>query len=227
MKESGVKETPLPFRAGMVRGILEDRKDTTRRLVKPQPRVVHALYDDATISTNLLFRRKDQRIRCPYGKPGDRLWVKETYVLEETGREYEARRPSDRPWQETEDGAVLVPHYRATDPEPHIVPWDAIDGEDDRTRWKSSLFMPKWVARIWLEVVSVGVERLQSITDIDAMAEGAEIGAYYSGATRMPTTYREAFEDLWNSIHGSGAWELNPWLWVIKFRRIKAPWEGK
>ena len=74
-----MKEHPILFSGKMVRAILDDRKTRTRRVIKPQPKIIHALYSDASIATERIFRRAHQRIHCPYGQPGDHLWVRETW----------------------------------------------------------------------------------------------------------------------------------------------------
>jgi hypothetical protein len=172
-------------------------------------------------------------------------------VLEDT-REYHEERtlPIDgRPIKECRDNGDwgnydLIPHYRAADPEPHIVPWEVFDNPhkyegDDRTRWKSSIFMPRWASRLTLIVTGVKVERLQDISEEDAKAEGifarSDIGDdqahdvwtwerdgwRYSDGWRYPTP-RKAFSDLWDSIHGEKAWEANPFVAAISFRVIKS-----
>jgi len=151
--------------------------------------------------------------------------VRATFVLEETGTEYEARRPTDgRPWKECEDGTILIPHYRATDAEPHIVPWDRIDGDDDRTRWTPSIFMPRWASRITLEVASVRLERLHAITEDDARAEG--FPSPPGANVNYPDRARYWFQSLWESINGAGSWAKNPRVWVVEFKRLDGKLEA-
>lgn len=175
------KEKPIIFSAPMVRAILEGRKSMTRRIVKPQPNVIHAIHPDASITTNLIFSKGDQRIHCPYGVPGDRLWVKETFM-----------------------GTKDCLSYRATDPRQVI--------EFGFDKWTPSIFMPRRASRITLEIVSVRVERIQGISVDDIYCEGCPI-ADEQGAAHW-------FLSLWQSIHGHGSWEQNPWVWVIEFGRI-------
>lgn len=143
-----MKEHPILFSGPMVRAILDGRKTQTRRVVNPQPKVVHDFYPDGTLETERLFRNGG-RIRCPYGVLGDRLWVRETCYLTAGG----------------DDG------------EPMCVPpvSYAADGPVSRERYpfvRASIHMPRWASRITLEVVDLAVQPLQTISKQDAIAEG-------------------------------------------------------
>ncbi len=135
---------------------------------------------------------------CPYGQPADRLWVRECFAL--TGPEL-----NDQP------GFV----YRATDPD-----WQIMEG----FRWTPSIQMPRIASRITLEIVSVRVERVQDISEADALAEGCDgdcpIG-YIPAHSAAPYGYH--FAQLWDSIYGTTdyAWTANPWVWVVEFRRVQ------
>jgi hypothetical protein len=188
---------PIIFSAPMVRAILQEiempgaGKTQTRRVLR----------DGAP---------------PPYTK-GDLLWVRETFVIEEN---IEYRRheheplPTDRPIKVHDYGpdwgkGDLIPHYRATEPEPHIVSDAAFAAGDDRTRWTSPHFMPKWASRITLDVLDVRIERLRAICEDDARREG--VGAV------------EEFAELWDSLNvnrdgGAYGWEKNPFVTVITFR---------
>lgn len=184
------------FSGPMVRAILAGRKTQTRRFCKLNPAYCERWKDEPAE----MWARE-----CPYGKPGDRLWVRETFVIEE---------------------AKAVPHYRATEPEPHLVPMDA-DAFDDRTRWRPSIYMPRWASRITLELTQVRVERLQAIGEDDARAEGIlfdehlggwcydEEGRGFHGGSAV-----RAYEALWCAIHGPASWAANPWVWALTFRRL-------
>ena len=163
------KERPILFSAQMVRAIIAGTKTQTRRAIKTP--------------------EKYQGIRecgfcCPYGQPGDRLWVRETFC--------------------TEKGGTV--HYRADG-------WQYEDAPNNG--WKPSIFMPRKLSRITLEVVSVIAERLQEISETDAIAEGCHVGI---GAGNWRNA-RHRYRELWNVINGAGSWEENPWVWVIKFNR--------
>lgn len=190
------------FSGPMIRAILDGTKSQTRRVVKPQPNVVHAIYSDASIQTNLLFRRADQHIHCPYGKAGDSLWCRETWGIVDTLNN--------------------IPIYRADiepdDPTQHLKWLDTV-----WRHWKPSIHMPRAYSRINLEVVSVRVERVQDITEEDAEAEGMAQWAKAS-CSRLPEDElyaRSYFELAWNSINGKRyPWDSNPFVWVIEFRKV-------
>lgn len=219
-----MKECPILFSAPMVRALLEGRKTQTRRRVKLPKSLVGGdlarAWPDKMfgVTPGLHVPMPDesvQRLRNPWDWPEPcRLWVRETFCLENTG-DYHGDHdvPSDgRPIQKYEDGDGdywLIPHYRATEPEPHIVPYRC-DADDDKTRWTPSIFMPRWASRITLEITGVRVERLQDISEADALEEGV----------RSQIKYSAAFADLWESINGPTSWDANPWVWVIEFRKL-------
>ena len=227
-------ERPILFSGHMVQAILEGRKTQTRRAVSEKRGLLAYIQRALSFGAPVLHR-------CPYGKPGDRLWVRESFCFEGS-LEYsmhESQYPRDgRPTKPEEEfggeggsHGWLVPWYRATDGEPNIVPEGLEDSSDDRTRWKPSIHMPRWASRITLEVTEVRVQRLQDISEEDAKAEGvakpypcdhsrqscAEIGC-------LGPTHKANFCDLWDSINGKrqgAAWADNPWVWVVSFKRAK------
>lgn len=176
-----------------VRALLDDRKTETRRLVEPQPNVVHSIHEDASITTNLIFRRGGQRIKCPYGKPGDVLWVRENFRV-----------------SSAHDGLPMA----------DVPPSDSVEYAVDQERVltgraRLSVFMPRWAARIFLEVQEVRMERLQDISEEDARAEGIEWDA-----RMFPMAYY--FKEYWNRLAKPGQrWEDNPCLWVVKFKKLE------
>lgn len=190
-----MKERPILFSAPMVRAILDGTKTQTRRVVKipgvmphtsfvithPEEEIIR--FDDGTFHY-LSTAAMSGPYACPYGQPGDRLWVRETWGL--------ARQQFDH---ESRDVVYRADTQR---PEP-----------DDR--WRSSIHMPRWASRILLEVTDVRVQRLQDITEADVVAEGV--------STPGPFAVHH-FMDLWNSINGTGAWNANPWVWALSFRRV-------
>jgi len=189
-----MKERPILFNGEMVRAILDGRKTQTRRLVKPQPRVVHSIHSDASITTNRIFRKGDQRIHSPFGTIGDRLWVRETFSCME-------RKPV----------AGCEVAYRA---DGESLVWEP---------WTPSIHMPRWASRINLEITGVRVERVQEISDDDAESEGVDLrrlcGCVEGCATCDDRSPSEVFRDLWQSIYAN--WDANPWVWVYEFRRMK------
>lgn len=214
-------ERPILFSAPMIRAILAGTKTQTRRAVKPQPTHPHfggrlpfmLLPDDEGEGLYLHSSCLGQAIRCRYGRPGDRLYVRETWAVP---HRYDHLGPSNIP-------TLGVPtHYAAT---------------EDRggQLWRPSIHMPRWASRITLEVTGVCVERLADISDADAIAEG--IGSrkvsenesrwlnYMApdDAGKAEGTYgdpRHSFWSLWESINGRPSRDANPWLWVVEFRRV-------
>ncbi|MCL2076305.1 MAG: hypothetical protein FWH15_07705 [Betaproteobacteria bacterium] len=179
-----MNEKPINFPDEMVRAILSGAKTQTRRIIKPQP-------------TGVPFRESYDLSSpvCPYGRPGDYLWVRETW----------AKPP----------GYICL--YRA-------------DGEPTTPalKWRPSIHMPRGAARILLEITDVRVERLRDISEADARAEGIVDGGCLTcgesepcGCANPQPIPSEGFIRLWEAIYGQGAWNADPWVWVISFRRIK------
>jgi len=195
------KEHPIIFNGPMVRAILAGRKTQTRRVMKPQPDP-DGKVDVGEIGSTRGFAYvrgsrggRCTKIPCPYGQPGDRLWVRETWALTDQAGYHEADA-----W----------PVYRADDPD-----WETMEG----WRWRPSIHMPRWASRITLEITDVHVERLQDISAGDAAAEGVD-GVVSVAITHDPVPSRNAFRVLWDSINAKRGygWDANPWVWVIEFR---------
>lgn len=226
-----MKERPIIFSAPMVRAILSGAKTQTRRVVKPQPfdrswsRHDHRIgytTDDEGIDLYAYSKSEggEWHARCPYGKPGDRLWVRETWRYTASTLE------ESRAITEDITGGIAV-DWRAT----YIgdcmkqLGFSREDAEmaDDFETWRPSIHMPRWASRITLEIVGVRVERLQDISEADCIAEGiaSAPGGWWSGATGQSSpTPVGAYALLWESINGPGSWALNPWVWVIEFKRL-------
>jgi len=199
-----MKERPILFSAPMVRAILDGSKTQTRRTVKPEH--VSAYHDGVPA----LFKR------FPYGKPGDRLWVRETFTVvgydEDRDQILGKAGPPDEPWW------GVRPKGKAS----------LLSG-----KWRPSLFMPRWASRITLEVTGVRVERLQDISEEDAIAEGVghELDEAYNAAEHAQiggcplqagTPAQHAYAVLWESINGPGSWDKNPWVWCVNLMAIKS-----
>ncbi len=186
-----MKERPILFSAPMVRAILDGRKTQTRRVVKHQP-----IPPDA--------------FPCPYGQPGDRLWVRESFQpIHADGVERE-----DTDWG---TGKGYACHYPATD---EIIEW--VDGDDKITsRCKPSIHMPRWASRINLEITGVRVERLQEISGMDAMCEGVHVPPNLPNDWAKLEFARHEFYHLWASINGEKSWASNPWVWVVGFKLVE------
>jgi hypothetical protein len=198
-----VKARPILFSAEMVCALLAGTKTQTRRIVKPQPPcgceyVINGAYNAALchsierpeVWVPPTARSVDHRLPCPYGQPGDRLWVKET-------------------WCELDDGVDRPIAYRADN-------WTECPSADGK--WRPSIFMSRAASRITLEITAVRVERLQEISEADAKAEGCIVDPWHYPCSLTPG--KSTYCTLWESINGPGSWEANPWVWVIEFRRI-------
>lgn len=232
-----MKERPIPFNGEMVRAILDGRKTQTRRVVKPQPRGIWG--SGVALPGNSLGVRSDafhvhanvqsesRHLYCPYGKPGDRLWVRETVadVNSEMGPTLLYR--ADEAMIGWEDFSEVFDKDFGAGPSFNygVYPgmknkwavWHSdIDSKDDGGKWTPSIHMPRWASRINLEIKAIRVERLQEISEEDAKAEGIKPLSPISGPL-----YKEQFADLWESINGALSWDANPWVWVIEFEMIK------
>jgi hypothetical protein len=221
-----VRERPILFSAPMVRALLDGTKTQTRRLVKPQPFEwqpnAWSWPGQFTVEPPHTWRvawrgRESEYMHryCPYGQPGDQLWVRETFALEWPD--------VDRPDDEEEFRRWVKPHYAATDPKP-----DLVNSVTERPLgWRPSIFMPRWASRIQLEATGVRVERLQDISEDDARAEGVEAHdddgvTYYGPLNHGHASARVAFSVLWDSLNAErGPWASNPWVWCISFKRVK------
>lgn len=192
-----MKQRPILFSTPMVQAILAGRKTQTRRVVKePKGFVGNWLFQ------NIEYVRS--RVQCPYGKPGDVLWVRES-------------------WQH---GGMLTsgPGYV----------YKSGNYPKGMIKWKPSIHMPKDACRIWLEIVSVRVERLNEISDSDALAEGIEtwfdtlfqenrFRDYVNDTDRGYRFPTSSFFSLWSKINGEQSLNSNPFVWVVEFKQINKP----
>lgn len=224
-----VRERPILFSAPMVRAILAGKKSQTRRIVKAEHLAEaedwvfdpnRGEWESGEWSSGQGVGAHVEYVRCPYGVPGDRLWVRETFGASVdwpdalTLPEYEGGHDPDRLLYRADEPRNLTKHYG--------IPWD-------RVTWRPSIFMPRWASRITLEVTDVRVERLNGITEEDAEREGiSRTGQYFDGAAhgvkgtpRAFASARDAFVDLWESINAPRVtWASNPWVWVVSFKRV-------
>ncbi|WP_436590155.1 hypothetical protein [Pseudomonas aeruginosa] len=204
------RERPILFNEQMVRAILEGRKTVTRRVMKPQPDFLGSMVDP-----NTPFKTLDAglhaRITCPYGEPGDRLWVREAWAAD---AQVDAIAPRDFSQGE--------PIWYPADFSVRQTGCSMIS----KGRGRPSIHMPRWASRILLEITAVRVERLQDISEEQALAEGvhgepcdharqacSDIGCWGD-------TAKGAFGFLWEQLNGAGAWQANPWVWVVEFKRV-------
>lgn len=227
-----MKERPILFSGPMVRALLAGTKTQTRRVVKPAPQTVRnhrsAVWDGDPAELMKLLTTAGRR--CPYGQPGSRLWVRETYFA--WGRwetRFSAKKGRDE-WHfvdlTLEAGKSHL--YAANGQQPQPMGGKRHKGGVTPTWWKRpAIFMPRAASRITLEVTGVRVERLQDISEADALAEGIvqlrdggfglPAGEHYHAADP-----RISYWSLWEHINGTGSVEANPWVWVVEFRRLEA-----
>lgn len=153
--------------------------------------------------------------QAPYGQPGDRLWVRESFApVDGTGHKCSTR---DAAFVVLSDGAQV---YRDGDVYPPLPEYQR--GAFDGIKWRPSIHMPRWASRITLEVISVRVERLQDISEKDARAEGVEAPEAEFGGFDNP--HSVAFRNLWDSINAKRApWASNPWVRCVEFKRVEVP----
>lgn len=224
------RERPILFSGAMVLAILAGKKTQTRRIISHDARGAdQVLWTD---KARLWPGREDEPyvgwvaqvhklnglylpLTCPYGQPGDRLWVRETW--------YPAFR---RDGKKTGVGAGVV--YRADDGTHRLSLGWTPNGKGGG--WKPSIHMPRWASRLTLEVVSVRAERLNAISEDDCRAEGCggwEVQAPYDGGVIDWQTAREDFAETWNRINGEGAWLRNPWVWAVEFNPLPARGAGR
>lgn len=201
-----MKERPILMSAPMVRAILSDTKTQTRRVAK-----IGATFGSVSVGHyspapeehvppvfGALFRNNetgaDQLLSSPYGQPGDRLWVREAFAKNEV-----------LPVEHRASGGWI---YRADLNDRGVTRYSA--------RWTPSIHMPRAASRLTLEITDVRVERLNDISEADARAEGVTLkgGQGYEGWAK------QEYMALWESINGPCSWAMNPWVWVVEFRRV-------
>ena len=232
---SGI-ERPILFCGSMVRAIIDGRKTQTRRVIKPPRKafefnsvfrgVGDGMWHIADIDQPMGEPAEcwnETEITCPYGEPGDRLWVKETWAILDGNRHFQGSVERAEDLFIARRGNI---HWKADALTPNIGPW------------RPSIFMPRWASRIILEIVNIRAEKIQCISDADAIANGIErIGGaaclnpwtnYLKGKPGEMkyncSSPRRSFQTLWDSINKTRGykWEANPWVWVIALRRLPA-----
>lgn len=243
------KGKPIIMSQPMVMAILENRKTQTRRIIKPQPEVnehgnLRGEWIDKPLAGLLLHKPQDIVIHCPYGKIGDRLWVRETwqfanwtedgdpYIMYKSDGKVSIKRHMPDDWADKVSEIFTVLSCPSN---------YSIDEKASDRRWRSPFYMPRWASRINLEITNIGVERLQDISEEDAIAEGLkaitkdgktikygipdldglpgtdDTGWSWQDWCKNPV---DAYKKLWESTSGDGSWDLNPYVWVVSFRRI-------
>jgi len=236
-----MKERPILFSGEMVRAILDGRKTQTRRVMNPQLKSID--YEVNFVSTKVdALPFPDGKVclpggpassgypslaeYCPFGKPGDRLWVRETWY-------------DDLMARSISDGIEGI-YYRADGECCEQIP-ECQCADGGKPKWRPSIFMPRWASRLTLEITRVRVERLQDISEEDAKAEGFEPIIFDEfdiaeimfndpdcqeaevleilGPGQIPA--KADFSLLWDKINGKKhPWASNPWVWVISFKPL-------
>lgn len=201
-----MKQRPIIMSVESVQAILDGRKTQTRRVVKNNPKNIFKFNCTKLIEKGLEFfgfcgedkRVISKHIKCPYGKKGDRLWVKESF------HKYE------------EDGEHIV-YKNPKEPTRVFKRFESYEVG----KWNSPLFMPRSLSRLTLEITNIRVERLQDITEDDAIAEGIKPLLVPPDGGSQP--YVEGYRYLWDKLNAKRgySWESNPFVWVIEFRRLE------
>lgn len=216
-----MRERPIIFNGEMVRAVLDGRKAQTRRIInwrgldeglnlqfsglraseEPNGWVIES-------NSRTSSEWRCQPTPCPFGAVGDRLWVRETF----------------RVHSRATDVATLV--YKASEQQSwtqqtHRVPIEKCNKPAVVDTWTPSIHMPRWASRITLEITGVRVERLNSMTEKDALAEGCLGGHDSIPGYQYSATPHEHFHHVWQSIYGADSWQANPWVWVIEFKRVE------
>ncbi len=198
-----MRERPIIFSAPMVRAILAGSKTQTRRVIRKPERF-----------TNI----RECGFCCKIGQPGDRLWVRETWqadpIIDDTW--------ASTAWSGCKDSRIADLPERFRHPRYVNFRADWLHGE---IRWRPAIHMPHWASRITLKVTDVRVERLQAISESDAVAEGLSRSSdgfawHVEDDRHRAADPRESYASLWETINGAGSWDANPWVWVVEFKRL-------
>ncbi|HDL7100148.1 TPA: hypothetical protein PXM79_002939 [Yersinia enterocolitica] len=216
-----MNEKPILFNAEMVNAILSGRKTQTRRIMKVQPQVTEqrlrelgAWQDGFNLSqqVNAAFQAGFIDVSCPLGVIGDQLWVRETFQ----GPLFDYEQMESY----LEDSAKFEsPEYCVYRADGNTAP-EFVDADDNlHCKWRPSIHMPRWASRINLLITGVRVERLNTISTGDAMAEGYPAEREATGGSLDAWLW---FRDLWDGIYLDNTFEVNPWCWVIEFERMEA-----
>lgn len=210
-----MKERPILFSAPMVRALLNGTKTQTRRAIKPEWWRCLDPEDEDDRAAALK--------QCPYGAPGDRLWVKETWCSAYARGCFGVMSRADGSFRQTGKRAEKGPHFDGGSPQPNPL-----------VKWRPSIFMPRWASRITLELTEVRIQRLWGISEMDAIAEGVEDVSPdperwsrwrdYFPEREAPKgsfpTARQSFLSLWESINGTKSVAADPWVWALTFKRV-------
>lgn len=214
------KERPILFNSEMVRAILDGRKTQTRRVMRRQPDAVERFkHGEETTDTDAQYAVlrcyntpkffkgcnsgwfADAKYKTPFNEfnVGDHLWVRETFaVVPESAYRHSQIVQTISP-DDAEKAAIYKQNFNLS---------------SSGLKWKPSIHMPRWAARILLEITKIRVERLNDISEADCLKEGI-------GSPLLRDCKKPKFMDLWKSVYGEAAWDENPWVWVVEFKVIE------
>ncbi len=229
-----MKEKPILMTSDLVLATLKGRKTQTRRIVKnwDEYQYVDQLEDNWRFSWDAPGVVGFEYVDCPYGVPGDRLWVRERHKLwteefpdepDEMGDIANINKAEFVRWAATprigrrrwvSDGTTdNITYLDKSTPIANAPKFDA--------PWRPFIHMPRWACRLVLEVVSVRVERIRDIGLDDIEKEGVSCNYCCPLSLHDAAKYREKFKALWNNINGPNSWDANPWVWVVEFKRVE------
>jgi hypothetical protein len=209
-----MKERPILMSGPLVLATLADRKWKTRRVIVPQPPRQLFLVDQNDFNTWVLASRDNPNkpdwsfsIHCPYGRVGDRLWVRETWAYV-PATAYRASAGVQQTADPTDPDHAAI--YRAG--------WDR---SNPGTRWRPSIHMPRWASRLIVEITDIQVEQLQQISLDDMRAEG--IRPDQEASLLWRESLADNFRALWDAINAKRGygWPVNPWVWVVSYKRVQ------
>lgn len=218
-----MKERPILFSDQRVRALLSGQQKQTRRIMKsqlfgPGQDNHEGCYGIDVLSNNLQGNRvlgmENLSYHCPYGQPGDRLWVRETW----RGPVVPAEEMTQYQTSPAQFKNIDYCQYRA---DSSIY---TSEEEDASFGWQAGIHMPRWASRIDLTITAVRVERIQDISDDDVMAEGVQVDSHFLNnfftLHSEAVSAKDAYRKQWATQYGGTSWEVNPWVWVIEFARL-------
>lgn len=226
-----MKERGIIYSAPMVLALRAGRKTQTRRIVKPAPIAdtrfsggFHVPSSKRTEGAQISVEAPYVGLACPYGKPGDVLWTRETWMPDP---------PRDGTWSHVafdgckpRDMSLIPERFRAPAHCIYRATWEG----SPLVGWVPAIHMFRWASRMAHELTQVRCQQLQDISEADAIAEGIE---RYAGPLRWVryldavtgeakhSTARDAYFSLWEHLHGPGSVDANPWLWAMSFKEVK------
>lgn len=250
MECSRMKERFVLLNSVMVQAVLEGIKTVTRRPLNPQPELIidaekHSTYKyrGGLYALDMYPENSNILNKCPFGKIGDRLWVRETWApVNLNGEIAIAYRADEKVIRLEEIRSFLDEDGFVNYGDPRLENYEFSAWADDlfsgvEGNWKPSIHMPRWASRIVLEITNIKIERVNKITETEAMAEGITFTDYgknkfniqHPGWLWKPSnsheeclyTAKNAFANLWIHTYGAEAWDSNIWVWVIEFKVVE------